>query len=327
MNMALNPSVFIVMMNLIPASIILNILVVVVLIRDKKLQVRHALLISLAMTDICAGTIGFPLETFTFSESTCLVAGYLVTFFSLVSISHLVGLAIERLISISMPFQSSSMFQKKRYATMFVGLCWSYGALWATLPWFGWGRYAYESKTAHRCSIDILSQNKTYISYNYALLFFCYVIPIFVMLISFVFIKREMGKMLHKIKNSTGKNSKSTNATVKQERTFTLVVAVMLMSFLLAWTPYAVCVFLVSTNIDVSPVMLNVSAYLGKSSCVHNPIIYVFLYKHFRKQLLKVFLCCFCISSNSVMPHSNTKVSSQVKEQNVSVIDSRVTRL
>jgi len=137
MNMALNPSVFIVMMNLIPASIILNILVVVVLIRDKKLQVRHALLISLAMTDICAGTIGFPLETFTFSESTCLVAGYLVTFFSLVSISHLVGLAIERLISISMPFQSSSMFQKKRYATMFVGLCWSYGALWATLPWFG----------------------------------------------------------------------------------------------------------------------------------------------------------------------------------------------
>ncbi|XP_066932895.1 opsin-1, short-wave-sensitive 1-like [Clytia hemisphaerica] len=225
------------------------------------------------------------------------------------------ALAIERYLSISKPFISIKISQSKFYAILFIVASWVYGSMWALFPWFGWGRYAYESLTNHRCSIDLVSRSPNIVSYNYTLLVFCYIVPIIIMMTSFCIIKREIAGMLQKVKDSTGKNSKSATATVKQERTFTVVVAVMLTSFLLAWTPYALCVFLVSLRIEISPDFLDVSAYLGKSSIIHNPIIYVFLYKQFRTGLLRLFLACFRIPPNSVVPESSF-VGSQTEQNN-----------
>lgn len=300
--------------TLVVLSTLLNFLSIVVLIKKLKadLQIRHALLISLAVSDICTGVIGFPLEMFRLSDASCIAAGYLVTFFSLVSITHLSALALERCFSISKPFLARTLSGKRTSFIATLSVCWMYGGLWASFPMFGWGNYSYESRTNHRCSIEITSKEKTIMSYNYTLLVFCYVIPIAVMVISLMVAKREMSGMTNRIKISTGKNSKQSENTAKQERTFTTVVLVMLASFVTAWTPYAFCVFAASIQVNIPPIALDVSAYLGKSAIIHNPVIYVFLYKQFRLGLVKVILTCFRIDSSSIMPMQSTAVNSKM---------------
>ena len=315
--MALN-GISLYVITLVVLSTLLNCLSIVVLIKKLKadLQIRHALLISLAVSDICTGLIGFPLEMFRLSEASCIAAGYLVTFFSLVSITHLSALALERCFSISKPFLARTISGKKHSFITTLSICWIYGGLWASFPMFGWGKYSYESKTNHRCSIEIGSYNTTIMSYNYALLVFCYVIPIVIMVLSLMVAKREMSGMIDRIKNSTGKNSKESASTAKQERTFTMVVLVMLASFVTAWTPYAICLFFASIKVDIPPIALDVSAYVGKSAIIHNPVIYVFLYKQFRLGLVKVISVCFRIEPSSITPYrssvnnNNNKVNS-----------------
>ena len=303
--------------SLVMFSTILNFLSVVVLIKKIKteLAIRHVLLVSLAVSDICTGLFGFPLEMFRMSEQSCVAAAYLVTLFSLVSITHMCALAVERCLSISKPFLSIRLSEKRLSFVVILSVCWLYGASWATFPVFGWGSYAYESKTNRRCSIEISSRDSTIMSYNFMLLVFCYVIPIAVMVVSLMIARRAMTGMVNRIKTSTGKNSKQSAHTAKQERSFTLVVLVMLASFVTAWTPYAICVFMASIHVDIPPVTLDVSAYLGKSSIIHNPIIYVFLYKQFRLGLVKVLLTCFRIDPSTLMPLQSTNNNSV---QNVS---------
>ena len=313
--MASSVSIYVII--LVAISTLLNSLSIGVLYRELKKNtksIRHALLLSLAVSDICTGIIGFPLEMFQLSTESCIAAGYLVTLFSLVSITHMCALAVERCLSIARPFLSMSLSEKRSYFAGMISVCWFYGTLWATLPMTGWGAYGFESRTNHRCSIVITTRDSNIMSYNYALLVFCYVIPIIVMVVSLMIAKRAMLGMVHRIQTATGKNSKQSNLTAKQERLFTIVVLVMLASFVTAWTPYAICVFLASIDVHVSAVALDVSAYLGKSAIIHNPIIYVFLYKQFRVGLLRVLLVCLRIDVNSVYPMTESQYTNTIMQ-------------
>lgn len=187
------------------------------------------------------------------------------------------------------PLRASVYFANKFHSLWFVIPSWLYGIIWGTFPWIGWGAYSVESESKHRCSIDLRTQTSNVKSFNYSLLCFCYIIPIFIVIVSFVIIKKEMKKMLQFAKKATGKNSKSTRASIKSERLFTFVVGVMLTAFIVAWTPYAICVFYFSIKGEISEVVLDVASYLGKSSGLLNPIIYVFMYKEFRSAVRRLF--------------------------------------
>lgn len=59
-------------------------------------------------------------------------------------------------------------------------------------------------------------------------------------------------------------------------------------SFLLAWSPFACCVLCQALGKPVPPNFLLVSAMLGKSSSIFNPIYYMFLSGGLRKNLRKI---------------------------------------
>lgn len=63
------------------------------------------------------------------------------------------------------------------------------------------------------------------------------------------------------------------------------MVILMVLGFMLAWTPYAVVAFWIFTNkgADFTATLMAVPAFFSKSSSLYNPIIYVLMNKQVRR--------------------------------------------
>lgn len=72
--------------------------------------------------------------------------------------------------------------------------------------------------------------------------------------------------------------------TQKAEKEVTRMVILMVLGFMLAWTPYAVVAFWIFTNkgADFTATLMAVPAFFSKSSSLYNPIIYVLMNKQVR---------------------------------------------
>lgn len=67
----------------------------------------------------------------------------------------------------------------------------------------------------------------------------------------------------------------------KPERQVTRMVVVMIVAFMVAWTPYAAFSIVVTAHpsIHLDPRLAAVPAFFSKTAAVYNPIIYVFMNK------------------------------------------------
>lgn len=78
----------------------------------------------------------------------------------------------------------------------------------------------------------------------------------------------------------------------KPERQVTRMVVVMIVAFMVGWTPYAAFSILVTAypTIELDPRLASIPAFFSKTAAVYNPIIYVFMNKqvaegfHVRKE-------------------------------------------
>ncbi|KAK3554148.1 hypothetical protein QTP70_019077 [Hemibagrus guttatus] len=71
------------------------------------------------------------------------------------------------------------------------------------------------------------------------------------------------------------------------------MVVVMIVAFMVAWTPYALFSIIVTIHptIYLDPILAAVPAFFAKTAAVYNPIIYVFMNKQFRKCLIQLLTC------------------------------------
>lgn len=67
----------------------------------------------------------------------------------------------------------------------------------------------------------------------------------------------------------------------KPERQVTRMVVVMIVAFMVAWTPYATFAILVTIHptIELDPRLASIPAFFSKTAAVYNPVIYVFMNK------------------------------------------------
>lgn len=65
----------------------------------------------------------------------------------------------------------------------------------------------------------------------------------------------------------------------KPERQVTRMVVVMIVAFMVGWTPYAAFSILVTAypTIELDPRLAAIPAFFSKTATVYNPIIYVFM--------------------------------------------------
>lgn len=71
------------------------------------------------------------------------------------------------------------------------------------------------------------------------------------------------------------------------------MVILMVLGFMLAWTPYAVVAFWIFTNkgADFTATLMSVPAFFSKSSSLYNPIIYVLMNKQVRRPRAPLLPC------------------------------------
>ncbi|XP_066925346.1 rhodopsin-like [Clytia hemisphaerica] len=271
---------------------ILNLLVIITLlfmITKGDHELRNVILMSLAVSDMLPALFGFSLElTSTDDIMFCKISAFAVTSSSLSSIMHMVLLMIERAYTIKYPYRAHIVLKRKSIMACFVSIAWIYGTVLGVCPLLGWGNYTHEGVSMKRCSIDINMNTWSVTTYNYSLLLLGYLIPIAASVACYVVIKKEYGKLSEKAVRYQGKSSLMTQHTMDIQRSFTLMFLVMLLAFLISWTPYALCIIYRLCHGTVSPFVLDISAYFGKSSIIFNPIIYTLIYKNFNKALRRV---------------------------------------
>ena len=216
-------------------------------------------------------------------------------------------MAADLYCSICKPYFAAIYHEHRKYITAANSFSWLIPFIWAVMPLLGWSSYALEADGL-RCSINWKGQSMADKSYIAALFIFCYVLPIGVMLFSFIAVKRELRRMQDRTSNLAGAQEQATRDSIKAEKRHTRLAIVMCLAFIISWTPYSIISFWSSyfQNVSKVPTPLGTtSAVFAKMSPFANPIIYSFLYPKFRRNIRDLFFRK-ARRPNSVHPESAT---------------------
>ncbi|XP_061545671.1 vertebrate ancient long opsin a [Phycodurus eques] len=279
-----------------------NFLVMFATYKFKQLrQPLNYIIVNLAIADflvsLTGGLISFLTNArgyFFLGRWACVVEGFAVTFFGIVALWSLAVLSFERFFVICRPLGNIRL--QAKHAVTGLLFVWIFSFVWTFPPVLGWNRYTV-SKIGTTCEPDWYSSDIT--DHSYIITFFstCFILPLG--LIFFCY-----GKLLKKLR----KVSHGRLATArKPERQVTRMVVVMIIAFMVAWTPYAVFAILVTIHpsIELDARLASIPAFFSKTAAVYNPIIYVFMNRQFRKCIIQLF------TGIVAMPESNMNQTSE----------------
>jgi len=167
---------------------------------------------------------------------------------------------------------------------------WLYGLLWSVMPLFGWNSYKRAHGHDHVCGLDLTNTDPSYVSYTYNLLVWCFLIPVLVIFFCCYSIVVAL-RQIRTRAESLGLDISVVALRARTERTQSIMSLTFIGAFLLAWTPYAVCVLLLTARGQVPSSLLEYAAVIAKTSTLYNPIIYSIFSKDFRLQCKKMFGC------------------------------------
>ncbi|XP_072153784.1 parapinopsin [Bemisia tabaci] len=257
-----------------------NLIVIILFLREKQLWTPlNIILLNLVVSDFCVGLMGnpFPLISaiyhyWIFGTTWCQAYGFFMSLLGINAITTLTVLAFERYLMIARPFCAHRLTTRTG-AFWLIGACWVHSLVVTVPPLVGWGEYVNESANIS-CSVNWERQDVNNTSYIVFLFVFGLFVPVIVITVSYVGIVRTMRRNIRGMRQVT-----------RAERRVVYMVGLMIVAFLIAWTPYAVLSMLVAIwgrNDLVSPGLSVIPAIVAKSSICYNPIIYVALNTQFR---------------------------------------------
>ena len=275
-------------------AVLLNLSVVMAIVsKGRSKDMRDIILMSLAVCDCVQCTLGYPNEVYGYinedrptNEKVCKASGFIVLCLALTALSHLVSLCIYRYITIAYPLKIQNFFtSSKKSALYFIIPSWIYGLFWSASPLLGWNEIVKETDNNYRCTINMYPDDSSKRSYLYALLVFCYCIPVAVIFYCTLKVHLELRNMLKLCKADSGEEAVITKATYKLARQDFISAFLTVTSFFIVWSPYALCVFFLSLGRKLPKGFLSVCALFAKLSTILNPIIYCLMYKEFRQTI------------------------------------------
>lgn len=275
-------------------SFILNTSVIVIFFSNQSLLTSsNILLLSMAISDwlmaVLANTVGAYANAsywWTLDGAFCQYFGFVSSLCGLTSMVHLTALSVERWMTVKMAMTEEP--SKRKMMLIIAGL-WLFTFMWCLFPLIGWSSYGPEPGFAG-CSITWYStkpSDKAYIMCLFIVFFF---LPIIVITFCYTSVYIEVRKMTKDAVGRWGQNALPTQQTMHAQRKTIRMSVVMVLAYLIAWTPYAV-VSLYSSFIasDITPLLSVMPAFFAKLSSCYNPIIYFFMYSKFRKAAKKLF--------------------------------------
>ncbi|XP_041861070.1 parapinopsin a [Melanotaenia boesemani] len=272
-------------------GIILNVLVIVVTARHRKLrQPLSYALVNLAVCDLgCAVFGGLPttlnstMGYFSLGRFGCVLGGFAVAFFGIAGLCTIAIISVERYIIVCYPM-GAVLFQT-RHAVAGVVLSWVWSFVWNTPPLFGWGSFELEGVKIS-CAPDWYSRDIGNMSYIIIYFSLCFAVPFFTIMVSY-------SRLLWTLRQVTKLQVSEDRSTYRVEMQVARMVVVMVLAFLVTWLPYAAMALAVimDSSLYVDPVIATIPVYFAKSSTVYNPIIYIFMNRQFRSYAVSTLLC------------------------------------
>ncbi|POI29291.1 hypothetical protein CIB84_006960, partial [Bambusicola thoracicus] len=257
-------------------SIFSNIVVLGIFVKYKELRTAtNAIIINLAFTDIGVSGIGYPMSaasdlhgSWKFGYTGCQIYAALNIFFGMASIGLLTVVAVDRYLTICRPDIGRRM-TTRNYAALILA-AWINAVFWATMPTVGWAGYA-PDPTGATCTVNWRKNDVSFVSYTMSVIAVNFVVPLAVMFYCYYNVSRTM-------KQYTSSNClESINMDWSDQVDVTKMSVVMIVMFLVAWSPYSI-VCLWSSFGDpkkISPAMAIIAPLFAKSSTFYNPCIYV----------------------------------------------------
>ncbi|KAJ8257215.1 hypothetical protein GJAV_G00183150 [Gymnothorax javanicus] len=270
----------------------INGLTLVVTAQHKKLrQPLNFILVNLALAGLIMVLFGFTITFYTaingyfvFGPMGCAVEGFMATLGGEVALWSLVVLAVERYIVVCKPMGSFKF--SSTHALAGIIFTWIMAFSCAAPPLFGWSRYIPEGLQCS-CGPDYYTLNPDYNNESYVIYMFVvhFFIPVFLIFFTY-------GSLVCTVKAAAAQQQDSAS-TQKAEKEVTRMVILMVVGFLVAWTPYASYAGYIFLNKGVAftPQSMAMPAFFSKTSAVFNPVIYVLLNKQFRNCMLTTLFC------------------------------------
>ncbi|KAG9480221.1 visual pigment-like receptor peropsin [Eleutherodactylus coqui] len=273
-------------------SIASNIVVLGIFVKYKELRTAtNAIIINLAFTDIGVSGIGYPMSaasdlhgSWKFGHVGCQIYAGLNIFFGMASIGLLTVVAIDRYLTICRP-DIGRRITSLHYTAMILA-AWINAVFWSVMPIVGWSSYA-PDPTGATCTINWRKNDASFISYTMTVVVVNFIVPLMVMFYCYYNVSRTMKG--YDSRNSLG----GTNVDWSDQADVTKMSVVMILMFLIAWSPYSI-VCLWSSFGDpkqISPAMAIIAPLFAKSSTFYNPCIYVIANKKFRRAILSMLQC------------------------------------
>nr|AJP70549.1 opsin SWS1 [Cololabis saira] len=190
-------------------------------------------------------------------------------------------LSFERYIVICKPFGSFKF--SNNHALGAVGFTWFMGVGCAIPPFFGWSRYIPEGLGCS-CGPDWYTKCVEYSceSYTWFLMVTCFIMPLTIIIFSY-------SQLLSALRAVAAQQAESAS-TQKAEKEVSRMIMVMVGSFITCYGPYAITAlyFAYSTEENKDYRLVTIPAFFSKSSCVYNPLIYVFMNKQFNSCIMEM---------------------------------------
>uniref|UniRef100_A0A3Q0SCY2 Rhodopsin n=1 Tax=Amphilophus citrinellus TaxID=61819 RepID=A0A3Q0SCY2_AMPCI len=259
----------------------INSLTLFVTAQNKKLrQPLNYILVNLAVAGLIMCCFGFTITItsafngyFILGATFCAIEGFMATLGGEVALWSLVVLAVERYIVVCKPMGSFKF--TGTHAGAGVLFTWIMAMACAAPPLFGWSRYLPEGMQCS-CGPDYYTLAPGFNNESYVIYIHYY------------------------------------SSTQKAEREVTRMCILMVLGFLVAWTPYASFAGWIFLNKGASFSALTAAlpAFFAKSSALYNPIIYVLMNKQFRNCMLSTIGMGGMVEDETSVSASKTEVSS-----------------
>ncbi|MEQ2167265.1 hypothetical protein GOODEAATRI_002327 [Goodea atripinnis] len=236
-----------------------NFLVMFVTFKFKQLrQPLNYIIVNLAIADflvsLTGGLISFLTNArgyFFLGRWACVLEGFAVTFFGIVALWSLAVLSFERFFVICRPLGNIRL--QAKHAILGLLFVWTFSFIWTFPPVLGWNRYTV-SKIGTTCEPDWDMDYQAHLWLHAA---------------------RGVARNYAQVSHGRLATAR------KPERQVTRMVVVMIVAFMVGWTPYAAFSILVTAypTIELDPRAAAIPAFFSKTAAVYNPVIYVFMNK------------------------------------------------
>lgn len=227
-----------------------------------------------------------------FGQVGCEISGTLIVFFGTISLHLLCIISINRYLKIAKPILYNRVFNRTGTRILLV-IPWILPLMMSLAPVFGWSAHAFHFSKS-MCHFYF----STDISYTITFIVVIVMTPLVISGLCYVKMYCIVRRHSSSIRASICRGC--TPASVEEIRS-ARIIFVLIVAFLMCYTPGSIINILEMSNIRVPPLLDLIAITLIVSKHSQNPFLYGLLNRRYRRELVKLLKsltrCCCCDSN------------------------------